>query len=153
MRHGGGVIEKKWTFLVLANEFQRLPADEVRGEIVACKFCVAGGRVEIGFGGQFLMRGELGIVEHDPRVVRPQVCRVIIMRDGLAVVTVEAVEALLVRVTRAADGAKPPFSETAERIAELLEREGQLEFTGRHWLLSLLSAAESATVVTDVSVT
>ena len=54
--------------------------------------------VGISTGGQLLVRGEIRIVERDAAVVVPEVGRVIVVRLALAVVAVEAVEALLERI-------------------------------------------------------
>ena len=57
----------------------------------------------------------------DARRVAPQVVGVVAVGQQLAVVAVEAVDALVGRVARRADEAQPPLAEDARRVARLLE--------------------------------
>ena len=71
------------------------------------------------------MGRELRVVEIDRFVVIPQVRRVVVVGHGLAVVAEPAVEALLERVARAANGPESPLAETAECVTLRLEQEWQ----------------------------
>src|SRR5690348_5974109 len=87
------------------------------------------------------MRGEDWIIERQPAIVVPKMRRIVVMRDALAIVAEEAIEALFERIAGAAYRPEAPLAEPAQPIAELVQCERQLQFAGRHGLLSFRAGA------------
>ena len=122
VRDGGGDVAEKRAILVCADEGAGLFGDEVGCVDVSGEGGVGGGRGEVGADGEFLVRGEFGVADFDGALVVPEVRRVEIVGDGLTVVAVETVEALLERDAVGARAAEAPFAETAGSVARGLEK-------------------------------
>ena len=79
------------------------------------------------------------------------------MRDRLIVIAKETIDALRVRIARAADRAETPFAEAAGRVPELLQVSGNFNSpagTGSCPSPPLPSAlTDAAAVISNVSVT
>ena len=137
VRDGGGDVAEKGAILVGADEGAGLFADEIGGVDLAGEGGVGGGRGEVGAGCEFLVRGEFGVADFDVPLVVPEVRRVEVVGDGLAVVAVEAVETLLERNAVGAGPAEAPFAETAGRVARGLEEFGERDGVGGDGELAL----------------
>src|SRR4029434_2335041 len=98
------------------------------------------------------MCGELWILEHHLLAIRPQMFRVEIVRLRLAVVSIEAIKALIERIARAADRPEPPLADATQRVSELFQRQRQGQFTWRHRLLPFMIFAEAAPILANIRV-
>ena len=156
VRDGGRVIEEEGAVLVVAQKFPRRLVDEVGRVVGAGERRVARGIFRIGAVGEFLIRGKGGVAQRHAFAVIPEARRIEIVRDGLIVVTEEAVHALVVGIAGGADAAEAPLAETTGGVTEFFQRERELKLARWHGLLTLwtrgTAEALAAPIVTDVGV-
>jgi hypothetical protein len=122
VRNGGGNVTEKRAVFVRADEGAGLFGDQIGGVDLAGERRVGGGGGEVGAGGEFLVRGEFGVADLDVALVVPEVRGVEVVGDGLAVVAVKTIEALLERHAVGAGSAEAPFAETAGGVARGFEK-------------------------------
>ena len=72
--------------------------------------------------GKFLVRRKIGVIQRHAAIIVPKVGGVVVVGNALAVVTEEAIEALLKRLARGAGVAEPPLAESAGGVTLLLEK-------------------------------
>src|SRR5436190_9765751 len=98
VRDRGGEVEEERPVLVLADKIPRLLGNQVRGVLGSQVTPIAGGITRIGLRRQFLVRGELRIVQLYPTIIVPEIGWIGIVSVPLTVVAVEMIEPLLERI-------------------------------------------------------
>jgi len=122
----GGEIEEERVVLVVADKLQGLGRNQVRGVIPASVAVILTALLGVGPGGEFLVSRELWVVQGDPPIIVPEVSRVIVVGDPLAVKAVEAVKALPERISGAAWPPQSPLAEGPGDIASFRSSLGRV---------------------------
>ena len=151
MGNGGRIIQEEGPIPVFTQELQGLGRDQIRGVFRPPKTGVIGRGARIDASTQGLMGGKFVIVERNPGLVRPKMCRVIVVCDRLAIVAVEAMESLVQWIARASNRPQPPLAECPERLPQAPQGEWQSQFPSRHWLLPLPTFPHPSAIFSDVS--
>src|SRR6266511_582750 len=137
MRDRSGEVEEKWPVLVFANETSGLLGNQIRRVLRSHVMPITRRIIRIGLRRQFLVRGELRIVQPYPTTIVPEIGWIGIVSVPLTVVAVEMIEPLLERIAFGARETQPPLAERAGRVALAFQQFGQGDLRFRNGRLTL----------------